>query len=121
MSNNLPTVEIKFTDDFQRQIRKLAKRYRDIQTDLQPIIEQLQKGNFIGDLIPGVGYTTIKVRVKNSNIQKGKSAGYRLVYHIESPTAILLLSIYSKSDKTDISPAEIIEVIAEFYGESEEE
>lgn len=109
-------IEVRFTDDFRRQIRNLAKRYRQIQADIQPLIEQLQIGQFVGDQIPGVGYTVFKVRVRNSDIQKGKSAGYRLVYQIESPTTVLLLLVYSKSDKTDVAADEIRAIIDEFYG-----
>ncbi|BAY74857.1 hypothetical protein NIES25_12730 [Nostoc linckia NIES-25] len=38
----------------------------------------------------------------NINIQKGKSAGYRLIYQLESSTSILLLTIYCESDQEDI-------------------
>jgi mRNA-degrading endonuclease RelE of RelBE toxin-antitoxin system len=60
----------------------------------------------------GENYIVIKVRVKNSNIQKGKSAGYRLVYQVESPISVLLLTIYSKSDRDDISPNEIFNILS---------
>ncbi len=56
--------------------------------------------------------------VRNSNIQKGKSAGYRLIYQVESATSILLLTIYSKSDREDIGVNEIISILAEFSSES---
>ena len=52
-----------------------------------------------------------------SNIQKVKSAGYRLIYQVESPTSVLLLTIYSKSDQEDISPNEIRSILAEFDGD----
>jgi mRNA-degrading endonuclease RelE of RelBE toxin-antitoxin system len=63
--------------------------------------------------IAGLGedYIAIKLRVKNSNIQKGKSAGYRLIYQVESPTNVLLLTIYSKSDRNDITPSEILDIL----------
>lgn len=53
-----------------------------------------------------------KVRIRNSNIQKAKSAGYRLIYQVESLTSILLLTIYSKSDREDITANEIIDILA---------
>ncbi|MGI2906321.1 hypothetical protein [Tolypothrix sp. VBCCA 56010] len=56
--------------------------------------------------------------IRNSNIQKGKSAGYRLIYQLESPISILLLTIYSKSDREDIGVKEIRDIVADFYGES---
>jgi mRNA-degrading endonuclease RelE of RelBE toxin-antitoxin system len=65
----------------------------------------------------GDEYVVYKVRVRNSNIQKGKSAGYRLIYQVESPTSILLLTIYSKSDREDIDVNEIRDIVANFYGE----
>ena len=67
----------------------------------------------------GENYIVIKVRVRKSNIQKGKSAGYRLVYQVESPTNVLLLTIYSKSDRDDISSAEILNILASISGDDE--
>ena len=59
------------------------------------------------------------MRIKNSNIQKGKSAGYRLIYQVESETSVLLLTIYSKTEREDISPNEIHSILAEFYASEE--
>jgi len=116
MSNEMPFVQIDLTPEYKRNLRELSKKYRNVRLDTQPIIEQLQGGNFIGDRIPGMGenYVILKVRVRNSNIQKGKSAGYRLIYQVESPTSVLLLTIYSKSDREDISPNEMRNILAEF-------
>ncbi|MBC7971231.1 MAG: type II toxin-antitoxin system RelE/ParE family toxin, partial [Verrucomicrobia bacterium] len=57
MPNEPPTVQVRFTDDFLRQVRALAKRYRQIQADIQPVIQQLEAGNIPGDRISGAGYT----------------------------------------------------------------
>ena len=47
-----------------------------------------------------------------NNVPKGKSAGYRLIYWVESPVSVLLLTIYSKSDRDDISATEILEIVS---------
>ena len=60
-----------------------------------------------------------KLRVKNSNIQKGKSAGYRLIYLPESVTSILLLTIYSKADKEDVTVNDINSILGEYFGEEQ--
>lgn len=75
-------VSIRFSDEFEEQLYRRSKRFRNIRSDVQPIIEQLQQGKIVGDRIAGIGeeYIVYKVRVRNSNIQKGKSAGYRLIY-----------------------------------------
>ncbi|CAC5342029.1 MULTISPECIES: type II toxin-antitoxin system RelE/ParE family toxin [Planktothrix] len=115
MSEQIPYIKIFFSDDFKTRIRALAKRYRSIRNDLQPLINDLQSGNFIGDQIQGTGYTVFKVRLKNSDISKGKSSGYRVIYQLKDNTCILMLLIYAKSDQTDISTNQIRDVINKFY------
>ncbi len=119
MQNEPPLVEVNFTDEFKQRLRTLFKKYRHIKSDIQPIIEELQTGDCLGDRIPGTGYTVFKVRVRNSDIQKGKSGGYRLIYQLDSPTRVILLLIYSKLDQTDVA-AEEIQLVIEKFQEYEE-
>ncbi|GBO54343.1 hypothetical protein APA_2291 [Pseudanabaena sp. lw0831] len=104
-------IEVRFTLPFIRRLKSLTKRYRKIQSDIQPIIEQLQNGNLIGDQISGLDFPIFKVRAKNSDIPTGKSGGYRVIYQVVSPELILLLLIYAKSDQTDVSLDEIKDAI----------
>ena len=104
--------EVRFTLPFIRRLKALTKRYRKLQNDIQPIIEELQLGNFIGDQIVGINFTIFKVRAKNSDIPTGKSGGYRVIYQIVSPELVLLLLIYAKSDQADVSLDEIQDAIA---------
>ncbi|MBF2058156.1 MAG: type II toxin-antitoxin system RelE/ParE family toxin [Cyanobacterium sp. T60_A2020_053] len=114
MANN--TFSMRFANEFENNLYKLSKKYHNIKADIKPIIEQLQKGNILGDRISGFSpdIYVYKVRVKNSNIQKGKSGGYRLIYFWESETSILLLTIYSKSQQEDISINQINAILDEF-------
>jgi len=107
-----PPIQVTFTDRFQRDIRRLAKRYRNIRLDLQPLIAQLESGELPGNQIPDIAYTIFKVRLKNSSIQKGKSGGYRIIYYLKTDDQILLVTMYSKSDQSDITTAEIIDILA---------
>ncbi|NET65400.1 MAG: type II toxin-antitoxin system RelE/ParE family toxin [Moorea sp. SIO1G6] len=114
MQNEPAKIEIKVTPEFKRSLRTLAKRYRNIRSDVQPIIEQLQSGEIIGDQIPSIPYTVFKVRVRNSNIQKGKSGGYRVIYYLKTSSNIILVTIYSKSDQGDITSDTIKRIVANF-------
>ncbi len=114
MQNNIPSIEVKATREFQRDLRELSKKYRHIRSDVQAIIEQLQAGELIGDQITGTGYQVFKVRVKNSDLKKGKRAGYRLIYYLKKPTSIILITIYSKSEQSDISSDKIQEIVLNF-------
>lgn len=111
MTDEIPQIQIVFSDEFKTRLRTLIKRYRSIRTDIQPLLNELQSGNFIGDQIPGTGYTVFKVRLKNSDIQKGKSGGYRVIYQFRGDTYILLVVIYSKSDQDDIPANQIRDII----------
>jgi len=106
-----PLVEIKFSDEFKNDLRNLAKKYRSIRKDLQPILDDLQTGNFKGDQIAHVGYTVFKLRLKNSDNKKGKSAGYRVIYYVKTSASVILITIYSKSEQSDISAAEVRRII----------
>jgi mRNA-degrading endonuclease RelE of RelBE toxin-antitoxin system len=109
-------VKIDLSPEFKRNLRNLAKRYRSIRSDIQIVIQDLEIGNFVGDRLAGIGedYFIFKVRARNTDIQKGKSAGYRLIYQVESPTSVMMLTIYSKSDRVDITADEIREILNEF-------
>jgi mRNA-degrading endonuclease RelE of RelBE toxin-antitoxin system len=111
MTNETPQIQLVFSDEFKTRLRTLIKRYRSIRTDLKPLLDELQSGNFIGDKIPGTGYTVFKVRLKNSDIQKGKSGGYRVIYQLSGDIYILLVIIYSKSDQDDIPANQIRDII----------
>ncbi|MDK2412394.1 type II toxin-antitoxin system RelE/ParE family toxin [Aphanizomenon sp. PH219] len=114
-NNNEPLlIEIALTPRFQRDLRELAKRYRSIRSDVQPLIDQLQAGEISGDRIAGIKYQVFKVRIKNSNIQKGKSGGYRVIYYLKNAQGIILTTIYSKSDLTDVSNEIIEQAIAQY-------
>lgn len=105
---------IELTPRFQRDLRTLGKRYRNIRKDIQPVIEQLQAGELPGDRIPGMEYEIFKVRIKNSDIQKGKSAGYRAIYYLKTSDSIVLVTIYSKSDLSDIAAETVREILGQY-------
>ncbi|MHC5611358.1 MAG: type II toxin-antitoxin system RelE/ParE family toxin [Nostoc sp.] len=109
-----PFIQVEVSPTFNRNLRTLAKKYRSIQNDIQPVIEQLEKAELPGDQIPGVAYAVFKLRVRNSDTQKGKSGGYRLIYYVKTATGIILLTIYAKSEQVDIAADGIQSIITEY-------
>ncbi len=107
-------VQVEATPRFKRDLRTLAKKYRSIRNDVQPVIEQLEAGELPGNRISGIGYEIFKLRVRNSDIKKGKSGGYRLIYYVKTATGIVLLTIYTKSEQADIAADDIRDIIAEY-------
>ncbi len=62
------------TPEFVKQVKKLAKSYRQISHDLEYLKEQLFLNPKIGTKL---GNKCFKIRVSNSSIPTGKSGGFR--------------------------------------------
>lgn len=120
MTESIP-IEIRFTPDFRKQLRKLEKRYRKIKSDLEPILIQIQMGEIIGDRLQGLNAEVFKVRVRNSDTNRGKSGGYRVIYWLKLPESVVLLDIYSKSDREDVEINIIQDIITEFDKQIDDE
>ncbi len=114
MTTDPPLVQVEASAKFQRNLRLLSKRYRNIRSDIQSVIEQLHRGELPGDAVAGVEYTIFKVRIKNQDAQRGKSGGYRIIYYVQTSNKIILVTIYSKSDQEDVAAEEIRDILKEF-------
>ena len=108
-----PIVKVEASPTFKRNIKNLGKKYRSIRKDIEPVIKQLQNGQLPGDKITGVGYSVFKLRVKNSDVVKGKSGGYRLIYYCQTATGIILLTVYTKSERANIAAEDIRKIISQ--------
>ena len=103
-----------FSAEFKRGLRALSKKYRHIRSDLQPLLDKLGEGEMPGVRIQTHKKRLFKVRINNSDIQKGKSSGYRLIYWQVDPSRVALITIYSKLDQGDVSVAQIRRIMSEY-------
>src|SRR5690625_709688 len=106
-------VEVLFTSEFKRSLRRLLKRYRSIRRDVESLVEELASGETPGERVKGTGHVVYKVRVANTDARRGKSGGYRVVYYVQTSERVILVTVYSKSDQGDISSAVLRQIIEE--------
>ena len=106
--------EIKTTDIFERQAKKLAKHYVSFKEDYSRLLEELRQNPMAGvDLGGGIR----KVRMAIASKGKGKSGGARVITStadviVNTKEGILyLLSIYDKSTQSTITDREIKRII----------
>ena len=104
-------MNVEYSEAFKRQLKRLARKYRQIQKDVKPVIDALEAGEVSGDQITGVNYTLYKVRAANSDSRRGKSGGYRIIYYLKTETRCILVTIYSKAEQSDISASEIKQIL----------
>jgi len=106
-------VKVEYTPEFRRNLGGLARKYRSIRSNVEPVIADLGNGALPGDQVPGVGRRVYKVRIQNTDIHRGKRSGYRMVYWAPTPARVVLVTIYCKADPSDISRAQIRRVIGQ--------
>ena len=107
------TTLVESTDRFDSESRRLIRKFRSLRNELDLLKSQLQSGDRPGDRLARIGYQTYKVRLPNRSARRGKSGGFRVIYQEKSGRLVLLLLVYSKTERADIPDDVIIRVIAE--------
>jgi len=96
---------------FQKQAKRLAKRYKSFPEDLQKLVDELKENATLGTSLGGNLY---KIRLAISSKNKGKSGGARVVSYIYlQAETVYLLSIYDKADTENISDEELKYLVKE--------
>ena len=102
----MPT-RIKYLARFDRRLERLERKYPRTAIEVRRLIDKIELGERPGQLIPRIGYTVYKVRLPNRAARRGKSGGFRVIYYAQFSDRVILLTIYSKTDESDISAGEI--------------
>ena len=86
---------------FDKDVKRLAKKYPSIKSDLKELEAKLSINPRIGDEVVPDCY---KIRLAISSKNKGKSGGARVIsYVIVKESTVILLTIYDKSEKETVS------------------
>jgi len=104
-------MKIQYSSSFKKSAKKLSKHYKSLKQDLQSFLASLDHNPSQGTKL---AHGLYKVRIKNSDNNKGKSAGYRVITYSVIEDEILLVDIYAKSEMENIS-AEAIDLIVKEY------
>ena len=106
--------DVVLTDSLRQSVRQLRKRYRHVKDDLMVAARTLVENPDLGALLTG-GHGVRKLRVRSSDLSRGKSGGFRLLHSLsDSPRkTIYLLLLYAKTDQEDVSAAELRQLLRE--------
>lgn len=92
---------------FDKELKKLAKKYPSIKEDAAKLAKELKENPVKGI---NLGNNCYKVRMSIKSKGRGKSAGGRVITHVRVlGESVHLLTIYDKSDQSTISIEEINE------------
>ena len=101
-------MEFRTVDLFDKQFKKLSKKYNLIKDDVEELINDFDDLHLQATPIKTNLY---KIRLANSNKNKGKRAGYRIYYYIKIETTVYLLTIYDKSEVQMIDESVLVDLI----------
>lgn len=97
--------KIKSISVFEKQTRRLSRKYPSLKKDLLNLVLSLKENPFQGTAL---GNNCFKIRLAVSSKGKGKSSGARVITHlIIMEKLVYLLNIYDKSEKADLLPGEL--------------
>ena len=101
--------EIQRTKLFEKLVAALHKRFKYIESDIELFGDNLDD---ISKLGVHLGKNIYKVRIANSDKNKGKSSGYRLISYLKIEDATLTyIYIYDKSDLESLSENKLDKII----------
>ena len=105
-------VTFNYTEEFYRQLKRLAKRYRSLADDIDTLQHELMENPESGVSLGG-GKRKIRLGVKSKG--GGKRGGLRVitlnVVIDVTDTCINLLTIYDKKEVSNVSDKYIDEII----------
>jgi mRNA-degrading endonuclease RelE of RelBE toxin-antitoxin system len=96
-------------DSFEKDVKRLAKKYNKIASDLRELGNTLTDNPKAGIAMSNSLY---KLRLKNSSASSGKSGGFRVIYYyIDEQNNIYLMKIYSKTEIENISEEKLLDIL----------
>ena len=92
-------------------MKRLAKKFPSLKAEYAALIEDLEENPKTGTPL---GNNCFKIRLAIASKGRGKSGGARVITHlyIENKT-VFLLSIYDKSEQSNVSDRELRELLSE--------
>ena len=103
--------EVLTISPFDRQLKRLAKKYRSLKAEYATFVEELEVNPKQGTQI---GINVFKIRLAIASKGRGKSGSARIITHVYvEKEKVFLLAIYDKSEKEDISDSELRELLSE--------
>ena len=103
--------EVETLPNFEKEAKRLRRKFASLAGELLDLIEQLENNPFIGAALPK-GFYKIRSSIKSKG--KGKRGGARVITYVKVvQNKVFLVSIYDKSEQSDITEDELNKLFLE--------
>jgi hypothetical protein len=97
------------TKTFNKAVKKLKKKFRNIEKDCLLFIDSIKTDEDLGVYL---GKGIYKTRITNSDKSSGKSSGYRLISYFKIiDNELYLMFIYDKSEFENVSESDLDQLL----------
>jgi hypothetical protein len=94
---------------FDRQLKRLCKKYPSLKGEFLKLVESLEKTPEQGT---NLGSNCFKIRISIASKGKGKSGGARIITNfVIDADSVYLLAIYDKSEKDNLNDRELHDLL----------
>jgi|ERR1019366_1386518 mRNA-degrading endonuclease RelE of RelBE toxin-antitoxin system len=99
------------TTRFKKELKRLSKKYHSIKFEYVELLDNLENDPTMGI---SIGSNCYKIRLSIASKGKGRSGGARVITYVYvADTTVFLLSIYDKSEQSNISDKELQNLMKE--------
>lgn len=101
---------IDVTDKFQKELKRLLKKYKSLKEEYAQLISTLQNNPKLGT---SIGQNCYKIRIAIKSKGTGKSGGARIITNVFiEGTTVYLLTIYNKSEQENITDKDLKQLLS---------
>ena len=103
--------DVKTIDNFKRELKRLLKKFPSLRLEIEELGLSLTNDPFQGTVMRD-GFYKIRLSIKSKG--KGKRSGARVITCVKIVAeTIYLVSIYDKSEQSDIPDGELTRLLTE--------
>ena len=108
----MPTT-VNLLHKFRRRLKRLRRKYPAVTQEVDKLLTALERDRRPGEKLSGYGHDLYKVRLPNPSARRGKGGGFRVVYYVQFADLVYLVTIYSKTEESDISQSAVDSILAD--------
>lgn len=103
--------EVVLTDHFKRKLKIIAKKHRNILSDVTALVDKLTTDPLLGN---DLGRGIYKIRLAITGPSKGKSGGARVITYVKIvASTVVLAEIYLKSDYDTADVDKVLKILTD--------
>jgi hypothetical protein len=101
--------EVSAIDNFKKESKRLLRKYPSLRNEIEVLADELAVNPEMGTPL-GQGFYKIRMAIQSKS--KGKRGGARVITFVKvTAETVYLVSIYDKSEQSDISIADLRNLI----------